>query len=63
MLPLLYKANTATSKFNCAHLYIVQSVMPVMLKTITSKCHQVVASWGCHPLSLLPIPHTINKLL
>lgn len=57
MLPLLHKANTATSKSNRVHLYTVQSVvMPVMLRTITCKCHQVVASVGVIHYTCSPFP-------
>lgn len=60
MLPLLHKANTATSKFNYASLLFK---VPVMLRTIASKCHQVVASCGCHPACLLPTSHTDKTAL
>lgn len=62
MLPLLHKTNTAASKSDS--LYIVHSIVPLMLKTITSKCRQGVVFCGCHHLSyLLPISRTVGKQL
>lgn len=53
MLPLLHKAITATSKFNYLRISILFSVMPVMLTTVISKCHE---QWLPASVSLVPAP-------
>lgn len=39
-------------------LYTVPGFRPVLLRTVTSKCHQAVASFLCHPSCLLPTSHS-----
>lgn len=62
MLPLLHKANTATSKSNRVHLYIVQSCHAYDVK---DNHFQVSPGSGFPRVSsIIPAPHfTINKLL